>query len=126
MASAAHRGRQINFGDPQLAGRYWGWRAYQQSKLANILFTRELAGRLEDRSISVNCLHPGFVASRFGDENYAGLRRQIWLMIKMIFAVSEEKGADTIVYLATESGRCRQDGRLLLSPETGTDVGGVP
>ena len=59
VASAAHQGWTIQFDDLQGKGRYSGWRAYQQSKLANILFTRELARRLEGTGVTANALHPG-------------------------------------------------------------------
>ena len=74
VASRAHRGPQVDFDDPGGSKRYAGWRAYQQSKLANILFTYRLAERLESRPVTANCLHPGFVASRFGHNN-SGLPR---------------------------------------------------
>src|SRR6185312_4690777 len=66
VASEAHRGAQLDFAD--LAGRRvgGGWQAYRRSKLANILFTAELARRLAGTGVTANCLHPGFVASRFG------------------------------------------------------------
>ena len=67
VASRAHRGPQVDFDDPQGRTGYAGWRAYQQSKLANILFTGRLAERLAPAGrVTANCLHPGFVASRFG------------------------------------------------------------
>ncbi len=103
VSSGAHRGPQVNFEDPQLAGGYRGWRAYQQSKLANLLFTRELARRLEGTPVTANCLHPGFVNSRFGNNN-AGIKRVLLTVAKTIFAISEEKGADTVIYLATDPG----------------------
>lgn len=101
VSSAAHRGPQVNFEDPQLAGRYRGWRAYQQSKLANLLFTRELARSMRPGDVTVNCLHPGFVKSRFGANN-RGIRGMLWACAKNMAAISEEKGADTVIYLATD------------------------
>src|SRR5579883_917875 len=67
-ASAAHQGAQLDFDDLQNEKRYSGLRAYGRSKLCNILFTRELARRLQGTGVTANCLHPGFVATRFGDE----------------------------------------------------------
>ena len=61
VASAAHQGCKINFDDLQGETKYSPWRAYQQSKLANILFTRELARRLEGTGVTANALHPGYV-----------------------------------------------------------------
>ena len=100
VSSMAHRGRQINFDDPQGEENYSGWRAYQASKLANILFTHHLAEKLADRGVSVNCLHPGFVASKFANNNGGWLK---WMMIigQQLIAINEEKGARTSAYLAT-------------------------
>ena len=78
-----------------------GFVAYGDSKLANILFTRELARRLAGTGVTANCLHPGFVASRFGDNNRGPFRWGIGLA-KRVAAISEERGAETIVYLASE------------------------
>ena len=100
VASEAHRGAQLDFEDLQCSPRYNGWRAYQRSKLANILFTRELARRLEGTGVTANCLHPGFVASGFGDNN-----RGIWrfgiAIGKLIAPIPVERGADTPAYVAS-------------------------
>jgi len=98
-ASAAHSGATLDFDDLQCAKSYRGFRVYGRSKLANILFTRELARRLAGTSLAVNCLHPGFVASRFGDESGGWVSRLI--PFAKWFAISPEQGADTIVYLAS-------------------------
>ena len=76
-ASGAHRGARLDFADLQCARGYSGMRAYRRSKLANILFTRVLARRLSDSGVTANCLHPGLVATRFGDEagGWTGRRR---------------------------------------------------
>ena len=102
VASRAHRGPQVDFDDPEGAKSYAGWRAYQQSKLANILFTQSLAGRLAPSGrVIANCLHPGFVASRFGHNN-AGLPRLVAGCAQRLFAISEDKGAVTSHYLAAD------------------------
>jgi NAD(P)-dependent dehydrogenase (short-subunit alcohol dehydrogenase family) len=98
-ASAAHQGARLDFDDLQSAKTKAGFGVYSRSKLANILFTRELARRLTGTRVTVNSLHPGFVASRFG-ESSGGLMQSI-LPIAKLFAISPEKGAETIVYLAT-------------------------
>ena len=98
-ASAAHHGSRLDFDDLQGAKGYSGWKAYGRSKLANILFTRELARRLAGTGVAANCLHPGFVATRFGDRSGGWTSRLIPLA--KTFAISPERGADTIIYLAS-------------------------
>jgi len=100
VASAAHVGAKLDLQDLQNEKTYSGWRAYGQSKLANIYFTYELARRLEGSTITVNCLHPGFVASAFGNNN-GGLLRLLFGFAKSIAAISEEDGARTSIYLAS-------------------------
>ena len=103
VASEAHRGSRLDFEDLQSAKRYSGWLAYRRSKLANILFTRELARQLVDTGVTVNCLHPGFVATNFGDNNPLLWRTAISLA-KRFGAISVGRGAETPVYLATDAG----------------------
>jgi len=98
-ASAAHQSAKLDFDDLQFARAYNGVSAYQRSKLCNILFTRELSRRWAGTGITVNCLHPGFVASRFGKES-GGLLPLV-LRAAQVFAISPEEGAETIVYLAS-------------------------
>lgn len=100
VASEAHRGAQLDFEDLQCAKHYSGWRAYQRSKLANILFTRELARHLEGTGVTANCLHPGFVATGFGDNN-RGLWRLGIAIGKLVSAIPVQRGAETPVYLAS-------------------------
>jgi NAD(P)-dependent dehydrogenase (short-subunit alcohol dehydrogenase family) len=102
VASDAHRGVTLDFDDLQGEKRYSGFRAYQRSKLCNILFTRELARRLDGTGVTVNCLHPGFVATRFGEEN-GGLFRLAINLAKRVAAITPERGALTSLYLATSS-----------------------
>lgn len=102
VASEAHRGARLDFEDLQCAKRYSGWVAYRRSKLANILFTRELARKLVSTGVTVNCLHPGFVATGFGNYNPLPWRIAIALA-KRLAAVSVERGAETSVYVATAS-----------------------
>src|SRR5436190_9498298 len=78
---------------------YNGWRQYCRSKLMNLLFTYELARRLEGTGVTVNALHPGWVATGFAGDN--GWRGQVWQFVANCFAISSEKGAQTILYLAT-------------------------
>jgi len=100
-ASRAHRGARLNFDDLPCAKISPGFRVYGRSKLCNILFTRELARRLVGSGVTANCLHPGFVASRFADEA-GGLTASIIKLVKR-FSLSPEQGADTLVWLASAS-----------------------
>jgi NAD(P)-dependent dehydrogenase (short-subunit alcohol dehydrogenase family) len=98
-SSGAHQGVSLDFGDLQSANGYKMLRVYGRSKLANILFTRELARRLAGTGVTANCLHPGAVATRFGDSSGGMLRRL--LPVLRLFFISPEQGADTIIYLAS-------------------------
>jgi NAD(P)-dependent dehydrogenase (short-subunit alcohol dehydrogenase family) len=98
-SSEAHRRNQLDFDDLQASKNYTGFRVYGRSKLANILFTRELARRLAGTGVIANCLHPGFVNTRFGDEGTGWFSTGFRLVKK--FAITPEKGAETIVYLAS-------------------------
>jgi NAD(P)-dependent dehydrogenase (short-subunit alcohol dehydrogenase family) len=100
-ASGAHRGQQLDFDDLQATRGYRAQTIYGRSKLANILFTRELAKRLADTGVIANCLHPGFVATNFGQRNN-GLFGFL-VRIAMLFAKPPEPGAETMVYLASDS-----------------------
>jgi NAD(P)-dependent dehydrogenase (short-subunit alcohol dehydrogenase family) len=98
-ASAAHQGVTLDFDDLQSAKGFGAMRAYSCSKLCNILFTRELARRLHGTGVTVNCLHPGFVATRFADESGGLVPSLAWLA--KFFAISPTEGAQTIIYLAS-------------------------
>ena len=98
-ASNAHLGARLDFDDLQSAKGYSGFKVYGRSKLANILFIRELARRLAGTGVTANCLHPGFVATRFGDS--AGGWTSRLIPLAKAFALSPEKGAETIVHLAS-------------------------
>ncbi len=81
------------------ANNYKGFQVYGRSKLCNILYTSELARNLAGTGVTANCLHPGFVDTRFGDES--GGLLSLGVRIAKTFAISQEKGAATIVYLAS-------------------------
>ena len=98
-ASAAHQSASLEFDDLQLTESFGAMKAYGRSKLCNILFTRELARRLHGTGVTANCLHPGFVATRFGDECGGLISRFVGLA--KLLAISPAKGAETIVYLAS-------------------------
>jgi retinol dehydrogenase-12 len=99
VSSAAHRAARLDLADLQLTGHFNGWRAYANSKLANILFTRELASRLAGTGVTANCVHPGTVNTRFGRDGSSMLR--FGLGIGRRFLLSAAQGADTVVYLAS-------------------------
>jgi NAD(P)-dependent dehydrogenase (short-subunit alcohol dehydrogenase family) len=98
-ASDAHKGYSLDFDDLQAAKGYSAMQAYGRSKLCNILFTRELARRWSGNGVTANCLHPGFVATRFGDGSGGFLSGVV--RVAKLFAITPEKGAETIVYLAS-------------------------
>jgi NAD(P)-dependent dehydrogenase (short-subunit alcohol dehydrogenase family) len=99
VTSDAHKGAKIPFDDLQSERRYRGFRVYGQSKLANILFTYELARRLEGSGVTVNCLHPGVIATGFG-HNDGGLL-SLGLRLVRPFLKKPEQGAGTSIYLAS-------------------------
>ncbi len=100
-SSHAHYRAAIDFDNLQYEHDYKAFPAYSRSKLCNVLFTRVLARRLAGTGVSANSLHPGFVNTRFGDGTGGSMARIIGLM--KLFAISPEKGAETIVYLASSN-----------------------
>lgn len=101
VSSAAHISTSINFDDLQAERSYSGLRAYAQSKLANILFTYEVAHRLADSDVTANALHPGFVATGFGSNN-TGMFMALNGLLAKFFAISPEAGAQTSIALAMD------------------------
>ncbi|HEY5241713.1 MAG TPA: SDR family oxidoreductase [Polyangiaceae bacterium] len=100
VSSEAHRGARMRWDDLQFERTpYRGFKAYGQSKLANVLFTYELARRLEGTGVTVNCLHPGVIASGFG-QTY-GSAVSVLVKLARPFLLSTEEGARTSVYLAS-------------------------
>jgi retinol dehydrogenase-12 len=107
-SSHAHYRGKIDFDDLQSERSYKAFPVYSFSKLCNILFTRVLARRLEGTGVTANSLHPGFVKTRFGDESGGGMARMIGLM--KLFAISVEKGAETLIYLASSPDVAKTSG----------------
>lgn len=99
-SSDAHRAAKLDFDDLQSKNNYRGFTVYGTSKLCNILFTRELARRLEGTGATAMCLHPGFVATRFADNNADRLGKT-FRVLKSLFALTPEQGARTIIHLAS-------------------------
>src|SRR5437588_458064 len=98
VASEAHRRNRIDVGELTRPRDWTMMRAYGRSKLCNILFTRELASRLDPNEVVATCLHPGVVATRIGQRG--GPLELGWRLLKP-FMISPEKGAETPVFLAT-------------------------
>jgi NAD(P)-dependent dehydrogenase (short-subunit alcohol dehydrogenase family) len=98
-ASTMHRVAWLDFDDLQYARFYNGVLAYSRSKLANVLFTRELARRWAGSGVTVNCFHPGFTRTRFG--NQAGMFWAPLMFIAKAFAIPPSWGARTLIHLAT-------------------------
>lgn len=99
VSSDAHKGGTINFDDLMGERKYSSFGAYAQSKLANVMFTYELAQRLEGSGVTANALHPGFVSTGFGRNN--GGMMGMAMPIVQLFALSPERGAETSIYLAS-------------------------
>ncbi|MGY2892354.1 SDR family oxidoreductase [Deinococcus sp. UYEF24] len=99
VSSAAHTSGKMRWDDLEFRRGYSSFAAYGQSKLANILFTRELSRRLQGTGVTANALHPGFVRTGFGHNNGGMMSRVIGLL--GAFAISEEQGAQTSIYLAS-------------------------
>jgi NAD(P)-dependent dehydrogenase (short-subunit alcohol dehydrogenase family) len=97
-SSDAHRRAKLDFDDLQMKEGYSGFSMYGRTKLMNILFTRELARRLAGSGVTANCLHPGFVNTRFANES-GGLTSFVVRAAKY-FALTPQEGAKTIIYLA--------------------------
>jgi len=100
VSSGAQSIGHIDLDDLQGERAYRGQRAYSQSKLANLLFTYELARRLEGTGVTANALHPGVVRTRFGQDDPSFPYRALLPLVRP-FLLSPERGADTSVYLAS-------------------------
>jgi retinol dehydrogenase 12 len=100
VSSEGHKQDQMNFDDLEFKKSFFGMKAYGRSKLANILFTYELARRLENTTVAVNALHPGHVATDIWKTSFPLIGPALkWIISK--FALSPEQGADNSIYLAT-------------------------
>ncbi len=101
VASGAHKAGKIHFDDINLTKGFNVIKAYSQSKLANVLFTRELARRVKDRGITVNCCHPGAVATNIGIDRDTGFGKTVTRLLKPFFQTPEQ-GARTAIFLASD------------------------
>jgi NAD(P)-dependent dehydrogenase (short-subunit alcohol dehydrogenase family) len=103
VASDAHRfaRRGLDFDDLMSTKRYRPFLTYARSKLANILFTRELARRLDGTGVTANALNPGFVGSNFAREGDTGALGNVAMLLGRPFSINPAKGAQTSVFLAS-------------------------
>ena len=108
VTSDAHTGARLDLDDPHLEREWAFWRSYANSKLANILFTRELARRLDGTGVTANCAHPGVVRTRLFREGKPLAR--VGVSFARPFFASPGRGADTIVYLASSPDVTGQTG----------------
>src|SRR6266851_4746582 len=99
VSSAGHYNGHINFDDLNLEKDYGGWKAYGQSKLALVLFTHELAKKLQGTGVTVNAVHPGTVATNIWSRPMGPLG--FIMTVPKLFMTSPKKGAETVVYLAS-------------------------
>lgn len=113
VSSVAHRSGRIDFDDLQGARGYGMWKAYAQSKLANVLFTRELARRLGPGPIATNAVHPGTVATGFG-RNGSGFFARL-VAIGAPFLTTADRGPRTTLHVATDPALRGVTGRYFSS-----------
>jgi NAD(P)-dependent dehydrogenase (short-subunit alcohol dehydrogenase family) len=107
-SSHAHYRAKIDFDDLQMQNNYSSIRAYSYSKLCNILYTRALVRRLDGTGVTANSLHPGFVKTRIGDQT-TGFGAAVFRFMKN-FAITPEKGAETIIHLASSDDVAKTTG----------------
>jgi retinol dehydrogenase-12 len=102
VSSSAHRRAKLNFDDLQSARSFRPWRAYENTKLENLLFVRSLNARLDHSRVVVFALHPGVVSTRFATSGNGGWGRFMrWSM--NLLSISPEEGADTMIWLASNA-----------------------
>jgi retinol dehydrogenase 14 len=116
VSSNAHAAGRIDFGDLQGERSYSGARAYSQSKLANILFSYELARRLPAASVTANVLHPGLVNTSFGAEDPAGVQKLLVPLLRP-FMKTPARGAATSIHLASAPDLERVTGRHFVNSQ---------
>ena len=101
VSSSSHYRIRIDLDDTSFFKNYKGVKAYAQSKLANILFSKALSRRLDPNHVTANSLHPGTIRTSIGNKNNNGLPALAWNLFKP-FMKSIEKGAETSIFLATD------------------------
>ena len=111
VSSNAQAMGSIDADDLQGARSYSGARAYNQSKLANLLFTYELARRLRGSGVTANAVHPGMVRTSFGAEDPAGIQRLLMPLAPLLMKAPEQ-GAETSIHVASAPGLEQVTGRF--------------
>jgi NAD(P)-dependent dehydrogenase (short-subunit alcohol dehydrogenase family) len=111
VSSGAHKGARIELCGVHSPRRYFGFRAYSRSKLCNILFTYELARRLEGTGVTVNALHPGLVGTNIINNN--GAIGRVLNFLLNVRGISVEAGALTSIYAATSAEMAGVSGKYL-------------
>ena len=101
VSSGSHYSGKIDFESFTKKKSYFVMKAYAQSKLANVLFTKELATQLKQTNVTANCLHPGFVKTHIGNKNATWYSDLVWSIATKLGAITMEDGAKTSVYLAS-------------------------
>lgn len=102
VSSVSHYNARLDFDSFTQNKGYFIMRAYGQSKLCNVLFTFELADRLKDTNVTVNCLHPGRVKTKIGTKAAMNaIHAIVWKLLSDLTGISVEEGAKTSIYLAT-------------------------
>ena len=115
VSSEAQRWGNMDFEDIQSTRKYRGFPVYGMTKLANIMFTYELAERLKGTGVTANCLHPGPVSTNFGKNN--GGPMALFFRLGKPFMRSPEQGADTLIWLAVLARRRGRQRKVLLRPQ---------
>ncbi len=117
VSSGAYKAGRIQFNDPHLSSRFSVWKGYAQSKLANILFTKEMADRVKGTNVTANCLHPGAVGTNLGINRKTGFGKTIHAILRPFFLTPAE-GAETAVYLATSPEVKQNSGEYFYKKKT--------
>ena len=115
VSGELHRKGRLNFENMEYPGNYSAFKAVSQSRLADILFVYELSRRLKNTKVTCNCLHPGFVATNIinNDPDSSLLKRIIYKSISP-FLKSPEKGAETVIYLASSPEVANVSGKYFI------------
>lgn len=116
VASDAHPYDTLDFDDLSFKRGYFGFKAYARSKLANVLFTYELARRLDPGAVTVNALHPGHIATDIWKTNFSFIGPALkWIM--GFFSLTPEQGADNTIYLASSPSVAGITGKYFVKRE---------